>query len=545
MMQVPGSRAARRGLARLALALAVVAGGAAAPALANHNPGAWIPTPPDFNGDGFADLAVGAPRDSVGTAAEAGVVNVIYGSATGLAADGDQVLRQGAFGVPDAAETGDHFGRALATGDFDQDGFSDLAIGAPHEDIGGQADAGVVVVLYGSPGGLAAVGAQRWQEGAGGIWDTAISGDQFGFALAAGDFSGDGHDDLVVGAPFEDIGARTDAGAVFLLLGGADALTPTGGMWWQGRVLGTAEAGDRFGFALAAGNFGNSFQEDLAVGVPGEDVGSVADAGQVNIVNGSASGFGLSGRVLIQGYDFNAGTAEQGDQFGFVVASADFGKSVHADLAVGIPSEDKEAGSDPDPNAGMVQVFYGTSTGLSGADDQMWNQEAAGTGSMEDNDHFGLALAAVDLGKTAHADLAIGIPDEDQERTWAVDLSNVGAVSILYGSPAGISSTGARGIDQNTSGVPGDNESNDRFGSALTGGNYGKGGRGDLAIGIPGEDLNDGWDVDSSITDAGMVDVLYGSEGGAGGAGSQEWTQNSSGIEDSGESHDGFGGALG
>ena len=110
----------------------------------------------DFDNDGFADLAVGVPREGVGTAELAGAVNVLDGSANGLSGAGSQLFVQGGGGVSDAAEPFDFFGNALAAGDFDNDGFIDLAIGVPGEDIGTIADAGAVNVLYGSASGLSA-----------------------------------------------------------------------------------------------------------------------------------------------------------------------------------------------------------------------------------------------------------------------------------------------------------------------------------------------------------------------------------------------------
>ena len=96
----------------------------------------WALATGDFNGDGFADLAVGAPGETIGAASRAGIVHILYGSANGLAAQGNQVFHQDRPGVQETAEGGDTFGWALATGDFNGDGFADLAIGAPGEAFG-------------------------------------------------------------------------------------------------------------------------------------------------------------------------------------------------------------------------------------------------------------------------------------------------------------------------------------------------------------------------------------------------------------------------
>lgn len=140
----------------------------------------------DFNGDGTGDLAIGVPDEDVGKVRDAGAVHVIYGTAGGLnpplftQAFEQAGLRNGfgPFGGVESPEVGDHFGAALAAGDFDSDGFSDLAIGAPDEDldVSGvcdlsrcpnplRADAGVVHVLYGSSLGLTSARHQGINQG--------------------------------------------------------------------------------------------------------------------------------------------------------------------------------------------------------------------------------------------------------------------------------------------------------------------------------------------------------------------------------------------
>jgi hypothetical protein len=84
---------------------------------------------PDFDGDGFADLAIGAPFADVNHR-NAGAVHIIYGSGSGLTAKRRQVWSQGSQGIQDKPEFGDQFGWSIGTGDFDGDGYTDLAIGA-------------------------------------------------------------------------------------------------------------------------------------------------------------------------------------------------------------------------------------------------------------------------------------------------------------------------------------------------------------------------------------------------------------------------------
>jgi hypothetical protein len=488
----------------------------------------------DFNGDGRGDLAVGVPGEDVEAILAAGAVNVLYGSAAGVNTSGDQFWNQDSSGVEGGAEAGDNFGSSLATGDFNNDGYADLAIGVPFEDVGLDVNAGAVNVLYGGATGLSSEDDQIWTQGSTGVAGDGVEpGDEFGASLAAGDLDGDGYADLAVGVPGEAVGAVSNAGAVNVLYGSSTGLTGTGSDFWtqdSTAINDTAETFDHFGFSVTVANFGKSSPADLVIGVPNEDLGGVDDVGAVAELFGTSAGVTATGdRLWSQDSSGVPGTAETGDGFGFSVAAANLGESSHADLAIGIPFEDVGTIID----AGAVNVLYGSTTGLTSTGSQQWTQNSSGIGdAAEDGDEFGFSLAAANLGKSSHADLAIGVPFEDLGT-----ITQAGAVSVLYGSSNGVTSTD-QFWTQDRSGVPGTAEDGDAFGWSLTTANLGISSHSDLAIGVIFEDVG-------AIQAAGAANVLYGSTTGLTSTGSQQWTQDSTGIAgDGAETGDLFGGAL-
>ncbi|NEO67375.1 MAG: hypothetical protein F6J98_46305 [Moorea sp. SIO4G2] len=108
----------------------------------------------DFNNDGYDDLAVGSPYEDINSITDGGSVNIIYGSVFGLTTTGNQFWSQDVSRVNDIAEEYDNFGASLGVQDFNGDGYDDLAIGVPGEDLGGILDSGATQILYGSVSGL-------------------------------------------------------------------------------------------------------------------------------------------------------------------------------------------------------------------------------------------------------------------------------------------------------------------------------------------------------------------------------------------------------
>lgn len=434
---------------------------------------------PDFNGDGFDDLVVGVPFEDVGTGQEginAGLIQVLYGAAGGVSVEGDQVWHQSSVGIADAVGSGEDFGSALALGDFDGDGFDDLAIGAPLEIIGSccaRFSAGIVHVLHGSSTGLTATGSQIFSQDTPGILDEAESSDFFGNSLAAADFDDNGFDDLAVGAAgerFEEVSGsrKRDAGVVHVIYGSHLGLVAAGDQLWHQddpQVPDVADDGDFFGSSLATADFDGNGVSDLAIGAAGEQIASVENAGAVNVLYGVA-GTGLTAAGSQFWHQDSPGILERADAFdgfGSHVTGADFDGDGFGDLAAGVQGESLTVppGNTTRRQAGAVNVLYGSASGLTQTGNQLWSQILL-QGTPEEGDRFGRDVSAGDFDGDGFADLAVGIDFEGIGR-----FEGAGAVNVIYGTGGGLSAADNQFLHQETPGVLETAGSFDGFGGAL------------------------------------------------------------------------------
>jgi hypothetical protein len=419
----------------------------------------------DLNGDGIGDLVIGVPAEDIGPKIEAGAVHVLYGSASGgLSVSGNQYWTQDRPAMEGTADAVDSFGAALACGDFDGDGYDDLAVGVPNEEVASKAAAGAVHVIYGSETGLTTAGNKLWHQDLTG--SEVEEGDGFGSALAAGDFDGDGYDDLAVGVPYESLGTIKFCGAVEILFGAPEGLMTRASddLWHQDRtgIEDLPEEDDFFGSSLAAGDFDGDGRDDLAIGVHGEDFGNpaVLDAGGVQVLYGSPSGpTAADSRFWHQDVPNVDDQAEDNDHFGEALSAGDFDGDGYDDLVVGVPFEDRNW-----EDTGIVQILYGASGGVSDRD-QTWHQDSAGIlGRDEFGDQFGFAVAAADLNGDGYTDLAVGVPAED---IGSPPVRDCGVVHVIYGSSAGLAATGNQVWYQGAQGTQDTIEAGDYYGASL------------------------------------------------------------------------------
>jgi len=345
--------------------------------------------------DGRGDIVIGSPGYEGGR----GAVYLLKPSTMdAVAARGSRPAGRGPLPVVtlEGKQPGERFGSVLAAGSIGRGLADDLVVGVPQRDVAvnGQkkVDAGAVDIIY---DGKLTDGARVTVRQGSGVGDVPEAGDRFGAAVAVGDVTSDGWDDVVVGAPQEDLGGKADTGIVHVL-----KTLQLGELGAGFRVLsmassvvpGNSAAGDLFGSALAIGEFGDPdglLGLDLAVGVPGRTVNGRAGAGAVVAFASNGGDVGGVAQLVTQDSPQIGDTAEKGDGFGAALFAGEYGRG-GSGVVIGIPREDVGAVKD----AGAVQVLYaGTTTLLVTAGARFITQETTGVpGQRGAGDRMGFSI---------------------------------------------------------------------------------------------------------------------------------------------------------
>lgn len=340
--------------------------------------------------DKCADLLIGAPGEDLGPGPDTGLAYLVSDlpDLEGTPDLNVSALTQAyAGGVP---EGGDEFGWTVAIMGVNANGHHRLVVGAPGEDADGAVDAGAVNVFAVDDAAYGLGELRQGQPGPLGVGrmpGTPQRGDRFGSSLSVGLLdpvgSGGANHGLIIGAPGDTVSGHPGAGSVTVVQENAKLATlitqDTPG------VPGGAENNDGFGYSVAFSPRTTHTPGTLAVGSPTEDVGAVADAGSVTLLN-NVDGQFLAKAAIHQDTATAPGKVEAGDRFGFALATSS------NRLYVGVPTED--VGSIVD--AGLVQPIQIRSPHLPVEFLPALTENAPGTaGSVGTANRFGRSIGSM------------------------------------------------------------------------------------------------------------------------------------------------------
>jgi hypothetical protein len=361
----------------------------------------------DFNGDGLADVAVGNPTESIGTKQNAGIVSIMYGQRTApylrLIPGALDRLTQDTPDIPGTMEDGDQFGLSLASGDFNTDGYADLAIGSPGESVGTLQRAGGVLVVYGTAAGVTASGSQFITQDSGNLAGNAETGDTFGWSVAVGDVTGDSRDDLAIVSAGEAVAGVANAnGSVHLVPGSATGLNVNASTIAH---VGNAATEGQWR-SVVVGRFHGGAYADVVVAAENRR-GAAKKSGALVSIRGSAAGLVPTNTQLIdQSSPAIPDGNEEDDYFGGSLAVGDIDGDTYTDLAVGDLREDSGSG-------GVVLLRGGTAGLLSAPGTWVSENTAAIAANAQAAEGFGYGLRILDVTGDGKPEVLVSAPWED------------------------------------------------------------------------------------------------------------------------------------
>jgi hypothetical protein len=255
----------------------------------------------DVNGDGLADLIVGASGADPASGTDAGKSYVVFGKTGTTAIDLSAVAAGiGGFVINGQAAT-DYSGFSVSSaGDVNGDGLADLIVGAYSADPAGRSVAGKSYVVFGKTG-TTAIDLSAVEAGSGGfVINGQSAGDSSGISVsAAGDVNGDGLADLIVGAVNADPAGRLDAGKSYVIFGATDGAFASTAVDWLGTSANETRAATAAGQTLVGGAGNDTLSAWGATVLYGgsDDDSFVLDAAMITALQTNSVANGVLARV--------------------------------------------------------------------------------------------------------------------------------------------------------------------------------------------------------------------------------------------------------
>jgi len=425
----------------------------------------------DINSDGALDLVVSAPFASTDDKQWNGGVYILLGE-HGVKNEGSTLTSSIPRIVLTGEKAGDQLGTDLTTGDYNNDGINDIAIGA-YNAMNKDGRSGKVYVFF---------GAENWGSQGGEIdlseadleYSGGLPGDGFGLSVDTADLDGDGFDDLLIGAPFASSEEVMNSGAVYGYLGTYNGLSS---------AMNYAFYGDgenqRFGAEIASADINGDLKEDVIIGAYYSLVGEMHNAGAVFIFTDyNSEKVNNIYKAQVPNYKLMNGV--NNSWFGFSIDTGDVNGDNVADIAVSsFPYKGLT-------ERGEVSVYFG-SVNFDNYSDIKIDDPSEGT-------LIGAAVVLGDINNDSNADIIVGAPN-----SASLDNNSTGEAYIVYGGESGSYSVNNKLIHTALHG----DEKDDWFGASIHVADLNNDNYNDIIIGARYGDS------DNSINN-GEIHILYG-----------------------------------